>query len=197
LRSQTHSETTSEKFVGGEELAEEEHGLVRTFIIKLECVYWQAVDTGHNSSFHDQDIYEDILQEKLPHLAREYAENRVEAETWSFLKFIDFLCQQNRASEICAEITLQAGLRSIHCESFHSIHAKNVSLPSSISFELCQGMHSVETCPSFVRNLPGDRIKLCYDNHLCLIRLSRNHVTAPLCHFVPYVRGSTTVPFIS
>jgi hypothetical protein len=53
----------------GEELAEEEHGLVRTFIIKLECVYRQAVDTGRNSSFHDQDIYEDILREKLPHLA--------------------------------------------------------------------------------------------------------------------------------
>jgi hypothetical protein len=99
--------------LAGEELVEEEHGLVRTFIMKLECVYWQAVDTGRESSFHSLDlytVYKDIIQKKLLHLAPEYVKRQVEAEAWFFLQFIDFLTQQNRTSEIGVVMARRAGL---------------------------------------------------------------------------------------
>ena len=96
----------------GEKFAEREHDGIQTFIIKLEMVYRQAVETGRASTFSSQETYEEILRVKLPHLVVKWARIRADVEEtgycaedkWDFPKFVNFLRKHNRSSEIASQV---------------------------------------------------------------------------------------------
>ena len=97
----------------GEKFPEKEHEGIQTFVIRLEKVYQQAVETGRASTFSTQEIYEEILRVKLPHLVPKWARKRAEVEEtgccvedkWDFPSFVNFLRCMNRSSEIVSQVT--------------------------------------------------------------------------------------------
>ena len=178
----------------GERFPEREHEGIQTFI-KLERVYQQAVETGRSSTFNAQEIFEEILRVKLPHLAGKWAKKRsdVEAfgrsvdEVWDFPKFVEFLRQQNRTAEICSEVTKSKAtgvskaapprsLLSVHSAQVESVPKVDSKIPANQPVcVFCQGAHPIERCRNFLSRNPEERAQICMVRRLCFRCLGSNH----------------------
>ena len=105
----------------GDKFSEKDHGGIQTFILQLEKVYHLATETNRAATFNTEEIYEEILKVKLPHLANrwswkwmEWSDGGAELEggDLTFVQFTKFLKQNNHVAKRVAAILQVKGTTS-------------------------------------------------------------------------------------
>ena len=197
-----------QELLSGDKLLERDHHHVKTFLLRLEKTYKVAQETKRDQSFDLPEVINDVIRNKLPHLAQKWAkkisdqemdDNEEDAPLPTFSQFLAFAKRQNNVAQTLGDILKPTESSKPQQRPAVRIAANNQSAPgpsssaarpSSASSStplrtsvcpFCPGAsHSATSCRKFAGFSFADKAKFVHDNRICIRCLGRGH-TATHC----------------